>query len=221
MPVFDSDVVAHLDSGDPTKPIFLLMLDIEGDVIRATTTSYPITLPEMDDADLSEQTFLPTYQVLTVGDIVNREDGSDTLTIELSGQLLPDADLLAAIGDRSKWQGRVVKCWVIIRDQDRTQIGGIAEYHAGYMSAVGISPGADRQVIKLDAEGYRALLNQASNRSYLDQQRYDSSDTSAAATIGAANGARTGPGAAVGYSSVGASPGALQRYPNRGLVRPS
>ncbi|GAA4827524.1 hypothetical protein GCM10023232_27310 [Sphingosinicella ginsenosidimutans] len=206
MAVLDEDQIDHLDSGEPTKPIFLIMLDIDGDVIRATTTNYPITLPTLDDPDLSEQTFYPTYQVLRVGDIVNREDGSDTLDIELSGQILPDADLLAAIGDRAKWQGRPVKCWVIIRDQDRTQIGGIAEYHAGYMSAVGISPGADRQVIKLDAEGYRALLNQASNRSYLDQKRYDSSDTSAAATIGAANGARTGPGAALGYGGAGTAP---------------
>jgi hypothetical protein len=221
MAVLDEDQIDHLDSGDPTKPIFLIMADIDGEVLRATSTSYPITLPEHDDPDLSEQTFYPTYQLLTVGDIVNREDGSDTLNVELSGQILPDADLLAAIGDRSKWQGRPFRCWVIIRDQDRTQIGAIAEYHTGYMSAVGVTPSPDRQVIKLEVEGFRALLNQASNRSYLDQERYDSSDTSAAATIGAANGARTGPGAGVGYPSIGPSPGSIQRYENRGLVRPS
>lgn len=198
MPSLDTDAVAQLDSGDPSKPIFLIYLDVDGDPIRAVTAGYPITLPTLDDPDLSGQTFLRSAFAITVGDIVNRDDGSDTVQIDLSGQLLPDADLLDAIGDRSKWQGRAVRVWVLLRDETRTQTGAIAEFYTGYMSAVSVLPSAKTQIVRLSVEGYRALLAQGSNRSYLDAAYFDAADTSAGATIGAANGAKTGPGSTVG-----------------------
>lgn len=203
MPDFDSTAKAHLDSGDPTKPVFLAFLDILGDPIRATTLGYPIELPTLSDPDLSEQIFYPTAQMVSVGDVAHSETGSETLTCELSGLLLPDADLLEIIGDPANWQGRNARLWVLIRDETRTQQGAIASYYRGYMSSLSILPRRDSQVIRLEIEGHRALLNQASNRSYLDQKRYDAADTSAAATIGAANGSRAGPAALIGVGGGG------------------
>ena len=206
MPSFDATAKAHLDSGDATLPIFLAYFDVEGDEIRATTTSYPITLPSHSDPDLSGQTFYPTAGVLSVGDVVHTESGSETLTAELSGLLLPDNDFLNAIGDTTTWQGRLARLWVLLRGEDRAQIGAIAAYYTGQMSSVRILPGRERQVVRMEIEGYKALLTRASNRGYLDQTRYDSGDLSAQATIGAANGARSGP---AGFAGVGGFVGAV------------
>jgi hypothetical protein len=203
MPRLDVDATAHIDSGDTTKPIFLIFLDVDGDPIRACTSGYPVAVPTVDDPDLSGQTFYATAGVLTVGEIRQSESGSDTLSIELSGLLLPDADLLAAIGDRSLWQGRLCRVWVIIRNEARVQQGVIVQFYTGYMSSAGIDPSSGKQRIMLESEGYRALLNAASNRSYLDQKRYDAADTSAGATIGAANGANSGQ-SQLGTASIGA-----------------
>lgn len=190
MPALDATATAQLDSGDPTKPVFLIYLDIDGDPIRATTTSYPIAVPSVSDPDLSGQTFYATSALLEVGDIQYSDNGSETLAITLSGLLLPDADLLNAIGDRTKWQGRSCRLWVIIRNEGRVQQGAIADFYTGYMSAATILPGPDQQAIRLEVEGYKALLNGASNRSYLDQGRFDASDTSASATISSGNNAK-------------------------------
>lgn len=193
MPDFDATATAHLDSGAPTKPIFLAFFDVDGDPIRATTAGYPVTLPVLADPDLSGQTFYPTAGVSTVSDVEYRQGGSETVTAELSGLLLPDADFLAAIAARENWQGRPARLWVLLRDQSNAQQGAIAPYYSGIMSALSISPRPDQQTIKLEIEGYKALLTQPSNRSYLDQARYDPDDQSASASVGSTNGAKSGP----------------------------
>jgi hypothetical protein len=68
-------------------------------------------------------------------------------------------------------------------------------FYTGYMAAVSILPAPKGQTIQLQIENYLAAFNQASNRSYQGQKDYDPADTSAAATLAAANGAR-GPGGA-------------------------
>lgn len=205
MPSFDSTAITHLDSGHPSKPIFFIYLDVDGDPIRGTTVGHAVLMPTLSDPDLSGQTFYPTSSILTVGDVDQKEGGSDTLVVEVSGLLLPDADLLAAIGDRLKWQSRHARLWVMLRDESRAQQGAIAEYYNGYMSSVRILPRPDSQVIRIEIEGYKALLTGASNRSYLDQASFDSADISATATIGAANG--TAAGGASGAGAAGAGNG--------------
>jgi hypothetical protein len=211
MPSLDTAAVSHLDSGDPTKPIFFLYLDVDGDPIRGCTTGYPVQMPEHDDPDLSEHIFYPTAQIVTVGDVSFKEGGSETLTVEASGLLLPDNDLLNAIGDRSKWQGRTARLWVLLRDQANEHQGVVANYYTGWMSSVRIIPRRDSQVIRLEIEGYLASLNQASNRTYLNQADYDAADTSAGATIGSANGRSNGAG---GWGGGGAREDGGSRSPN-------
>lgn len=203
MPTFDATAKAHLDSGDPTKPVFLGFLDIAGDPIRATTLGYPVSFPTGPDPDLSGQTFHPLADVVTVGDVEHKEGGSETLVVDLSGLLLPDADLLNTLGDRANWQGRRARLWVVLRDEDRVQQGVIAEYYHGTMSSLRIVPAPDSQVIRMEIEGYKAALSQASQRSYLGQSRYDPDDRSAEATISSVNNAKAGPAQGIGTGGGG------------------
>ena len=52
--------------------------------------------------------------------------------------------------------------------------------------------------MKLSIENYLAFYSEASNRSYQNQADYDAADTSAAATMAAANGLQRGSGASAG-----------------------
>lgn len=201
MPEFGVAGTAHLDSGDPTLPVFLAYFDVLDDPIRATTLGYPITLPAHADPDLSEQTFYPTAGVLSVGDVVHTEGGSETLTVELSGLLLPDNDLLNKLAVKQNWQRRPARLWVLLRGQGRVNVGTPAAYYTGEMSSDRIRPGRDRQSIIMEIEGYKALLTRASGRGYGDQSRYDPDDHSWSATVGSANGARSGPAAMSGGGS--------------------
>lgn len=201
MPNFDATAISALDSSEVIQPAFFCWLDILGDPLRATTWSSDVTFAGTGDADLDGNTFLaidPT--VAEVSTVQHREGGSDSVTVSLSGLLLPDADLLATIGDRANWQGRPARLWMRIHDETGTAQGAVAAYYTGYMMALEIVPAADSQTIRITIENYLALLSAPSNRTYLDQERYDSGDLSAKATIGAANGAKAGPAFGVGGS---------------------
>lgn len=187
MPELDSGTSAALDD-EVIHDVWFAFLDIEGDVIRVTTAGYDVTLTGTGDPDLDDQTFVAVDpSVLDIDEVSHREGGSETVTARLSGILEFDAETMNAIGDRARWQGRLVRLWLGIRDADGEWAGALAPYYTGYMMAVELLPSALSQTIELQIENYLALLSSASNRSYLNQAHYDAADQSARATIGAAN----------------------------------
>lgn len=203
MPDFDTDAAAALDQ-DVIRPAFFVYLDIDTYPVRVTTFGASVTFSGTGDTDLDGETFSaidPT--VIDVGDVVNREGGSETLTVTLSGILEFDSETMNLIGDTANWRGQVARLWMRLHDPDGSEIGAIVPYYTGRMVAVDFLPSPETQTIELRIENYLAALNQASNRTYLSQKDYDSGDLSAQATIGAANGASTGPGALAGVIAGG------------------
>jgi hypothetical protein len=79
----------------------------------------------------------------------------------------------------------------MIRDENGTQRGAIQHYYTGYMTSLSIEGDASAQTIRLSIEGYLSAFNQASNRTYLDQELFDPGDQSAVAAIAIANGTST------------------------------
>ena len=197
MPLLHEDTQALLDSYDPARPIFFAFLDFDGDPVRVTTAGYSVAFSGTGDPDLDGKTYSALDpRFIDVGEVGYREGGSETLTCSLSGILGLDSDTLSLIGDRSKWQGRPARLWVLLKDEAGTQQGAVAPYYSGYMSEVEILPAPDEQTIRLRIEHYLAALNTASNRTYLSQSRFDAADQSAKASTGAANAGKAGPGAA-------------------------
>lgn len=171
------------------KPAFIGFLDILGDPVRVTTWGASLTFSGTGDPDLDGYTYSAIDpQLVDIGPVKQAEGGSDTVTAALSGLIAVDSDLMTLIGNPANWRGRVARLWLGIHDEADVQQGAVWSYYTGRMVAVGIRGGPDAQTIEVQIENYLATLSAASNRTYLDQSRYDPGDLSAEAAIAIANG---------------------------------
>lgn len=188
MPTLDSTAQGQVATGQ-FAPAYFIWIDVVGDPIRITTFGQNVTFTSTGDSDLDGNTFVSfDHRVISVGDVSNTDNGSDTLTVTLSGIQAIDATLMTAIANTANWRGRSVRLWMQVYDPTGvTAKGAIVPYYTGYASSVKIMPAPDSQTIVLEVENYLSLFSAASNRSYLNQSDYDPSDTSAAATLAAAN----------------------------------
>jgi hypothetical protein len=195
---------------------WFLYLDILADPLRVTTFGADVAFTSTGDSDLDGHTFTAFGgPLIEVGDVSNSDSGSNTLSITLSGIVSMDTTMLNDIGDVTKWQGRMARIWFQIYDTTGvTPQGAIVKYYTGYMSKVTIGAQPSQQTIQLSVENYLAFTTQASNRSYLSQKDYDAADTSAGASIAAANGLRSASGGGGSYSGNGSNP-----YSNTGSDR--
>lgn len=205
MPNLDSTAKAAVNSHFAAE--WIIFLDIQGDPLRITTGGANVTFSSTGDSDLDGNTFVAFGgKLIDVGDVSNSDSGSGPTEIKLSGIVSMDTALVNEIGDKTKWQGRLVRIWFQLYDAAGvTKQGAIVSYKTGYMSKVSIAAAPDGQTITLVIENYLSFTTQPSNRSYLNQKDYDSADTSAAATIASANGLRSGSGGggALGGGSAG------------------
>ncbi|MDF0543329.1 hypothetical protein PX699_13305 [Sphingobium sp. H39-3-25] len=176
------------------RPGFFVFLDILDDPIRFTTLGFDVALTGTGFPELDGHTFSGIdASFIDIDPVRMKEGGSDQVTARLSGLRDIDNDTLNVIGDRTKWQGRVAMLWRMIRDQNGAQQGGIQHYYTGYMTALGIRSTPQEQTISMAIESYLAAFSAASNRTYLDQEKYDPGDLSARASIAIANGTSGNP----------------------------
>ncbi|MEL6623679.1 MAG: hypothetical protein AAFQ11_12520, partial [Pseudomonadota bacterium] len=79
---------------DVTPWRVLIYAEYEGDVLRATSGLYPRTITGSGDAELNG-TYTPyDHNLVSVSDVTHQDEGSDTVTIALSGLIVNDADFL-------------------------------------------------------------------------------------------------------------------------------
>lgn len=212
----DATAVAALDASY-LKPAFLAYLDIVGDPVRATTWPADLTFAGTGDPDLDGHTFFALQaDLIDVGEAKFQEGGAETLTITLSGLILPDADLLNIMANEANWRGRVARLWQAVYNENDVQQGAFWNYYTGRMVDMPITGSPDQQVVELTIETYLAALSAPSNRTYLDQQEFDPLDLSADAAIAIANG--TGGNGLVGGGGYG-TPTGPRFYPDGGPFR--
>lgn len=173
------------------KPALFAWLDILGEPIRVTNAPYSVTFTDTGDADLDDQTFdAVDARLVSVSPVRIREDGTETVTLQLSGLAGVDDELMTAIGDKANFQGRDCRLWRAMLDPGTfRRIGTVWTLITGYMNVPKILGDQTQQVIQLEVESYLGFLKRASGRTYLDQQDFDPDDHSAALAIAIANGA--------------------------------
>lgn len=193
----------------------LLYVDIEGDVLRATTGVYSKTVSSSGDSELDGEYFSIPSDLVELSPVQHNESGSNTLTVALNGILsgteyvairngnivqerdgelvrVRGSQLLTVMGDPTKWQGRTARLWFYLVDEDENQVGSIIPYYTGFCDGLQVAGAADQQKIMLTIENYIVTLSVASKKTYGMQSEFDSGDNSAAATIAAANGLQGG-----------------------------
>jgi hypothetical protein len=185
------------------KPVWFAYLDIDGDPVRVNTSGADITPTGTGDADLDGHSFVGINgQLVRVSPVKFATGGSESVAAELSGIPGVDDDTLAQLADPANWRGRNARLWKIIRNAANVRKGGYHNYYTGKMVGLQHAGSSEEQKIKVTIESYLAVLSQASNRTYMDQSRYDAGDNSAAAAIAIANGNYTGTGANPGVTFV-------------------
>ena len=185
---FNTAGQAQLDGIDPACIRWMAWLDIAGDVIRVTTAPYPLTFSGTGDPDLDGNTFGRTDGLVSVSEVTQDGGGAKTVTAYLSGLQGIDTTTLAQIGDRTNYQARAARLWVVILDRDVYTVVSIKSYYSGFMVGLRIAMTSQAATIALEIEGFLASMTDASGRTYLGQAEFDAADTSAAATIAAAGG---------------------------------
>lgn len=187
MSVLDPAASAAL-SADHIKPVFLAWLDIVGDPLRANTSGADIVVSGAPDPELNGSYFGINSDIVDVSPVRYGAGGSDTVQIKLSALPGLDNDLLAIVADPATWRLRTARLWRFIRDANNVQQGGYHSYYTGRIVQLAHLSENGGQVLVCSIESYLAAFSAASNRTYLDQQRYDSGDQSARAAIAIANG---------------------------------
>jgi hypothetical protein len=166
----------------------LIYADFVGDVLRGTSGLYNKVVSGSADSELNGTYDSFSHDLINVSPVKHNESGSDTVSIAMSGLIVNNADFLAIIGDKTKWQGRTARLWFYCVDQNENQIGSIIPYYTGYMNEVSISGSADSQAVTLTIENYLVSITGAQNKTYLIQNIYDAGDLSGEAAVSAANG---------------------------------
>jgi hypothetical protein len=166
----------------------LIYADFVGDVLRGTSGLYNKVISGSGDSELDGTYESFSHDLINVSPVKHNESGSDTVAISMSGLVVNNADFLAIIGDKSKWQGRIARLWFYCVDQDESQVGSIIPYYTGYMNEVGITGNSESQEVTLTIENYLTSIAGAQNKTYLIQNIFDAGDLSGEASVSAANG---------------------------------
>lgn len=215
MSVPDATAIAALQ-GEVIKPVFFVWLDIDTDPVRANTSGADITPTGTGDADVDGFTFSGiTGEVVSVSPVRYSQGGSESVTIELSGIPGIDDDTLALLDDPANWRGRDARLWRVIRNSLNVQQGGFHAYYTGKMTGLSHSSNETGEVLRVTVESYLAVFSQASNRTYLDQERFDPGDLSAKAAIAIANGNYTGAVTPANYGGGGGMGGGSYAWGDR------
>lgn len=203
MSVPDATATAALQ-GEVIKPIMFAWLDILGDPVRTNTAGMDITPSGTGDPDVDGFTFMGIApNVVEISPVRYSQGGSESVTAELSGIPGLDTDTLALIDDPANWRGRDARLWRVIRNSLNVQQGGFQPFYTGKMTGLSHGSNDSGQVIRVTIESYLAVFSKASNRTYLDQERYDAGDLSAKAAIAIANGNYTRAATPANYAGGG------------------
>jgi hypothetical protein len=185
----DGTAIAAL-SGQVIKPVFFAFLDISGGAVRCNTSGADITPTGTGDINLDSHLFTGINgDFIDIAPVKYATGGSESVVASLSGIPTVDDASLALMANPANWRGRNAFLWRVIRNSANVNQGGYHNYYTGKMTSLGHAGSPDDgHVLKVTIESYLAVFSQASNRTYMDQGRFDAGDLSAQATIAIANG---------------------------------
>jgi len=181
------------------KPVIFVYMDILTDPVRANNSGQTVVVTGSSIPDLNG-----TYDGITadfgeVSPVKVSDGGSNTVTCKLSGIVELDADTMNLLNDQSKWKGRIVRIWRLVRDGLNVDRGQFQHFYTGYMVDVTFGGTSEMSWIEVAVENYLVAFSRPSNRSYMEQTIYDPGDLSPLGTIASINGKTKKSDGAAGY----------------------
>lgn len=190
----DPTAAAAIDGDGFIRPVWFVFMDFFGDPARANSSGFDVTVVGSGLPDLDGDYIGLDNRICYVSPVKVRPGGTDTVTARLSGLRGLDEDDREMLADRENWQGRLVRLWRLIRDENDTDQGGFQHYYTGYMMGLTHNGDKDSLMLELTIEGYLSAFSKASHRNLLSQEdEFDELDYSARGTIAIYNGSHSSP----------------------------
>lgn len=189
----DNSILAALEAAGITTAI-LGSLEFKSETINVWTGAHPLTIQGSTDSTLDGKTFDPFVHgvVLNIGDNSFSMSGSDALEISLAIPSAPSQAISAASVYPDEYQGRNATLWRAIMiappGVGAPPTWAFRRIRSGAMDTVQITNDGTAHIFKLSIEGHASMISNATNSTYMDQQRFDPSDTSQDFVAQCANG---------------------------------
>jgi len=161
---------------------FIVRLEIEGDPLYAWTGLGDYTPSGTGDDALEEGS--PTYTGIavlgTISSVKDTKQGSQAVTLEMSGVSLAENEAKQIIYEGRKWQFRRGRVWCVNLDQNNQPIGAPWRLKTGRMLNMEYLRGNDEgdATITVDLEGYYAYDQEPLYSRWSEQKDLDPTDTS-------------------------------------------
>lgn len=192
-PGTNTEVLAALEAAGITTCL-LASLEFKSETVNVWTGSGALDVRDSTDSLLDGKRFEPLVHgvVLNIGDNSFSMSGSDPLTISLAIPAAPSQAIAAATVHPDEYQGRIATLWRAIMiappGLGTPPTWVFRRVRAGSMDKVETSNDGLSRTFTLTIEGHAALISNASNSTYMDQKRFDPTDTSQDYVAACANG---------------------------------
>jgi hypothetical protein len=179
----DTALIAALEAAGITTAL-MASLEFKNETVNVWTGSHQLEVQGSTDSVLNGKKFEPLVHgvVLNIGDNSFSMSGSDPLEITLAIPSAPSQAISAASVHADEYQSRNATLWRAI--MIASPVPGAAatwvfrRVRSGAMDTVKISNDGLSHTFTLAIEGHASLISGASGSTYMDQTRFDRSDTS-------------------------------------------
>lgn len=176
------------------RTAYLARLEFQSETAFIWTGAHPIQPTGTGDSLLDGNAFNPLAAgvMVDIGENSFSYNGSEELTIVLAVPTAPSTVIAAASVYPNEYQSRQATIWRALRmpanDPLAPPVWLFRRIRSGAMDKVEIQNDGQSHNFMLTIESHQAQISNATNQSYLDQQRYDPADTSQAHAVSIANG---------------------------------
>lgn len=211
-PGIDAQWTSALKSELGITPVILAWFEFESGPVGLWTGTQPIIPTGTGDALLDNRQFEPIINgsLIQIGENAFSYQGSEALTLTLSIPETPTTAMTNASVYPEEYQARTATLWRGIMTQAPQPgvppVWSFRRVRAGAMDELSITNNGEEHVFTLTIEAHASMVSNANGSTYLDQKKFDPTDTSQDFAVSIANNPNT-PSRGITYGGGGGGGG--------------
>ncbi len=158
-------------------PAWVIRLDIKDDPVLVWTGIGVYSPTGTGDEALDGLSFDGIANVGEIGAIVEAREGSQAVSLSLSGVDLEDPALRQVVFDERTWQFRSAWMWIVLCDEDGEPIGKPVRVKRGRIDQMNHEDD-EESIIRVEVESHQAYVASAISTRYSEQSEIDPTDVS-------------------------------------------